>query len=148
MSHFGLSFFFLKNRWQDSSKEKQEATSEPPGVTQASTHLPPEQCNGSQRDSWEGADYRQDGRAAVQPPCKEQELDGSTTQSVDHGLHTTSPARLSASLQPFLPSCFAVNDAERTACPKQARSKQPKANTGRATPRGRGKGSVFLPPFF
>lgn len=83
-------FFFFKNRWQDSSKEKPEATSEPTGVTQSSTHHPPEQCNGSQRDSWEGADYRQDGRAAVQPPCKDQELDGSTTQSVDD----SPPARL------------------------------------------------------
>lgn len=43
----------------------------------------------------------------------------------------------------FLSSSFAVNDAERTACPSRDRPKRPKANTGPATRRGRGKGSVF-----
>lgn len=43
----------------------------------------------------------------------------------------------------FLNSYFAVSDAERTACPRRDRSKQPKANTGRMTPRGREKGSIF-----
>lgn len=71
--------------------EKQEVMSEPPSATQSSTHQPTEQCNGSQRDSQEGADYRQDGKAAAQPPCKEQELDGSTTQSVEHSPRRWSP---------------------------------------------------------
>lgn len=147
MSHFGLFFFFFllfKNRWRDSSKEKQEATLEPPNTTQSSTHHPTEQCNGGQRDNQEEADYRQDGKAAAQPPCKEQQLDGSMMQSVDN-----SPGRSSSKPEPvfsvFLSSYFAVNYAERTACPKQARSKQPKANTGRTMARGRGKGSISCP---
>lgn len=101
MSHFVFFCFFFKNRWQESSKEKQ-ATSEPPGATQSNTHHPTEQCNGSQRDGQEGADYRQDGKAAAQPPCKEQELDGSMKQSVDNIPPGRRPS-LSAYFQRFFP---------------------------------------------
>lgn len=55
------------------------------------------------------------------------------------------PPKLERIFTVLLNSYFAVNDAERTACPRRDRSKQPKANTGRMTPRGRGKGSIFRP---
>lgn len=56
-----------------------------------------------------------------------------------HGLLPEHERAVSA----FLSSSFAANDAERTAYPSQDQQKQPKANTGPATRRGRGKGSVF-----
>lgn len=127
MSHFGLFFFFLKNRWQESSKEKQGARSEPPDGTQSSTHHPSEQCNGSQRDSQEGADYRQDGKAAAQPPCKEQELDGSTTQSVDNRPGRSSPepehGLFSVSLLMFCSKRCREDSVSKSALVKTAQSK-------------------------
>uniref|UniRef100_H3CUS3 Tyrosine-protein phosphatase non-receptor type n=1 Tax=Tetraodon nigroviridis TaxID=99883 RepID=H3CUS3_TETNG len=62
----------LQKRWQ-------ETRTEPPDATQSSTHRSTEQCNGSQRAGPEGADHRQDGKAAAQPPHKDEELDGSAT---------------------------------------------------------------------
>lgn len=132
MKHFGPFFFFLlsffKNRWQESSKEKREATSEPPDATQSSTHHPTEQCNGSQRDSQEGADYRQDGKAGAQPPCKEPELDGSTMQSVDKkspgGVGAQASARLySLSLLMFCSKRCREDSVSKSGSVKTAQSK-------------------------
>lgn len=66
------------------SREDQEPTSESPPSTQSHARCPTERCNGSQRGCQleEGGDYRQDGKVPAQSLCKEQELDGSTTQSV------------------------------------------------------------------
>ena len=66
------------------SREDQEPTSESPPSTQPQTRCPGERCNGTQRAGQleEGGDYRQDGKVPAQSPCKEPELDGSTTPSV------------------------------------------------------------------
>uniref|UniRef100_A0A3Q3X5Z8 Tyrosine-protein phosphatase non-receptor type n=1 Tax=Mola mola TaxID=94237 RepID=A0A3Q3X5Z8_MOLML len=74
----------VENRWRELSREDQEPTSESPLSAQSHARCPTERCNGSQREGEpeEGGDYRQDGRVPPQPLCREQELDGSTTQSV------------------------------------------------------------------
>eukprot|EP00066_Takifugu_rubripes_P009886 XP_003977261.2 PREDICTED: tyrosine-protein phosphatase non-receptor type 2-like isoform X1 [Takifugu rubripes] len=88
----------LQNRRQESSKEKQEVMSEPPGATQSGTRYPSEPCNGSQRDDQEG-DCRQDVRAAAQPPCTEPELDGSTAHKRcrEDGVSKSGPAKTAQS---------------------------------------------------
>lgn len=64
------------------SKEDQEPTSESPPSAQPQAKCPTERYNGSQRGVQleEGEDYRQDSKVATHLPCKEHELDGSTTQ--------------------------------------------------------------------
>lgn len=146
--HDFFVFFLWQNRWQETSKEKQEAASEPAAPTRsAARHPPAEQCNGSQQDSQEGGEYRQDGKAAPQPPCREQELDGGATQSVEPPIFASPspppPEPEPVSSASISPPVFAVNAAERTAWPRRARRKQPKANTAPTTRRGRGKGSLL-----
>lgn len=70
------------------SREDQEPTSESPPSAQPQARCPTERCNGSQRGGQleEGGDYRQDSKVPAQSPCKEQEQDGSTTQSVHSDL--------------------------------------------------------------
>lgn len=71
----------VQNRWQELSREDQEPKSESPPSNQTQARCPTERCNGSQRGGQleEGGDYRQDGKVPTQSPCKEQELDSSTT---------------------------------------------------------------------
>ncbi|XP_042362185.1 tyrosine-protein phosphatase non-receptor type 2-like [Plectropomus leopardus] len=71
----------VQRRWRELSREDQEPTSESPPSTQPQARCPIERHNGSQRGGHleEGGDYRQDSKAPAQPPCKEQEQDGSTT---------------------------------------------------------------------
>uniref|UniRef100_A0A3P8PWY4 Tyrosine-protein phosphatase non-receptor type n=1 Tax=Astatotilapia calliptera TaxID=8154 RepID=A0A3P8PWY4_ASTCA len=68
----------VQNQWRELSKEDQEPLSESPPAPQPQARCPTERHNGSQQE--DGGDYRQDGKAPAQSPCKEQELDGSTAQ--------------------------------------------------------------------
>ncbi|XP_029022826.1 tyrosine-protein phosphatase non-receptor type 2 [Betta splendens] len=70
----------VQNQWRELSREDQEPTSESPPATQPQARCPAERYNGSQRGGQleEEGDYRQD-KLPAQSPCKEQELDGSTT---------------------------------------------------------------------
>ncbi|XP_028289302.1 tyrosine-protein phosphatase non-receptor type 2 [Parambassis ranga] len=74
----------VQNRWRELSKEDQEPSLESPPSNQPQARCPTERYNGCQRGGQleEGRDYRQDGKSPTQSPCKEQEQDGSTTQSV------------------------------------------------------------------
>lgn len=71
----------VQNRWRELSREDQEPTSESPPSAQPQARCPAERCNGTQRGGQveEGVDYRQDSKVPAQSPCKEQEMDGSTT---------------------------------------------------------------------
>uniref|UniRef100_A0A3Q3M3E3 Tyrosine-protein phosphatase non-receptor type n=1 Tax=Mastacembelus armatus TaxID=205130 RepID=A0A3Q3M3E3_9TELE len=71
----------VQNQWRELSREDQKPTSESPPSTHPQARYPTERYNGSQRGGQleEGGDYRQDGKVPTQSPCKEQELDGSTT---------------------------------------------------------------------
>ncbi|KAG7235575.1 hypothetical protein INR49_002499 [Caranx melampygus] len=71
----------VQNRWRELSREDQEPTSESRPSTQPQARFVTERYNGGQRvgQQEEGGDYRQDGKVPAQSPCKEQELDGSTT---------------------------------------------------------------------
>ncbi|CAG5885086.1 tyrosine-protein phosphatase non-receptor type 2 isoform 1-T2 [Menidia menidia] len=71
----------VQNRWRELSREDQAPVVESPPSSQLQSRCPPEQFNGSQRGSQqeEGGEYRQDGKVPMQSPCKEQDLDGSTT---------------------------------------------------------------------
>ncbi|XP_041664888.1 tyrosine-protein phosphatase non-receptor type 2 [Cheilinus undulatus] len=70
----------VQNCWRELSREDQEPTLESPPSGQPQARCQNERCNGSQQGGQleEGGDYRQDGKVPQQPPCKEQELDGST----------------------------------------------------------------------
>ncbi|XP_071378202.1 tyrosine-protein phosphatase non-receptor type 2 [Centroberyx affinis] len=72
----------VQKRWQELSREDQEPVSDSPPSSQPQAKCPSERYNGSQRgvpQLEEGGDCRQDGKIPSQSPCKEQELDGSTT---------------------------------------------------------------------
>ncbi|KAM6899750.1 tyrosine-protein phosphatase non-receptor type 2 [Xenentodon cancila] len=64
----------VQNRWRELSREDQEPSLEST-PTQPQARSPAERCNGSQR----GEENGEDSKAPAQSPCKEQELDGSTT---------------------------------------------------------------------
>ncbi|KAM3857917.1 tyrosine-protein phosphatase non-receptor type 2 [Diretmus argenteus] len=71
----------VQKQWRELSREDQEPVSDSPPPTQPQTKCP-ERYNGSQRGGSqleEGGDCRQDSKAPSQSPCKEPELDGSTT---------------------------------------------------------------------
>ncbi|XP_026203310.1 tyrosine-protein phosphatase non-receptor type 2b isoform X1 [Anabas testudineus] len=70
----------VQNRWRELSREDQEPTSESPPSTQPPPRCP-ERFNGSQRGGQleEAGDYRQDGKLPAHSPCREQEVDSSTT---------------------------------------------------------------------
>ncbi|XP_041868289.1 tyrosine-protein phosphatase non-receptor type 2 isoform X4 [Melanotaenia boesemani] len=74
----------VQNQWRELSKEDQAPSSESPPSAQPQARCPVERYNGSQRGGQheEGGEYRQDGKVPTQSPCKEQEQDGSTAQSV------------------------------------------------------------------
>ncbi|XP_061597801.1 tyrosine-protein phosphatase non-receptor type 2 [Cololabis saira] len=65
----------VQNRWRELSREDQEPCleSSPP---QPRARSPAERCNGSQRGEENGEESKEEERLS---PCKEQELDGSTT---------------------------------------------------------------------
>lgn len=135
----------VQNRWRELSREDQEPTSDSPPSTQPPARCP-ERHNGIQRGGQleEGEDYRQDSKVPAPAPCKEQEQDGVTTQSVnwswsaDKSLPDREPF---SHLPPFF---YAAKDAEKTASPNQAQQRRPKASPGRMTLRRRGKGgSIF-----
>nr|XP_046273813.1 tyrosine-protein phosphatase non-receptor type 2 isoform X1 [Scatophagus argus] len=71
----------VQNWLRELSREDQEPTSQSPPSTPPQARCQTDRCNGSQRGGQleEGGDYRQDGKVPTQSPCKEQELDGSTT---------------------------------------------------------------------
>ncbi|XP_017280972.1 tyrosine-protein phosphatase non-receptor type 2 isoform X1 [Kryptolebias marmoratus] len=72
----------VQNQWRELSKEDQEPTSESPPSAQPQARCP-ERYNGSQKGGQqqqeEGGEHRQDGKVPSPSSCKEQELDGSTT---------------------------------------------------------------------
>lgn len=76
--------FFPQNQWRELSKEDQEPISESPLSSQPQARCPAERYNGNQKGGQqeETGEHKQDGKIPAQPSCKEQELDGSTTQSV------------------------------------------------------------------
>ncbi|KAM4630858.1 tyrosine-protein phosphatase non-receptor type 2 [Polymixia lowei] len=74
----------VQKRWREQSKEDQEPTcdSPPPPPAQSQAGYTSDRHNGSQQEgpeAEEGGDRRQDGRIHTPSPCKEAELDGSTT---------------------------------------------------------------------
>ncbi|XP_053302677.1 tyrosine-protein phosphatase non-receptor type 2 isoform X3 [Pleuronectes platessa] len=71
----------VQNRWRELSREDQEPSPESRLSAQPPAKCPTERVNGSQRGGQleDGEDYRQDAKVPAQSPCKEQELDSSTT---------------------------------------------------------------------
>lgn len=150
MSYFWPFFFFLKESVARFFKGKTRGDVgadrrdpvQHPSPSRAMQRQPAGQLGGARLQAG-----RESGRAAsVQRSGAGWQHDAVSRRQSPHVFATPPPLRPERVFSAFfLSSYFAVNDAERTACPKQARSKQRKANTGRTTPRGRGKGSVFLP---
>lgn len=126
--------------------EDQEPLSESRPATQPQTRCPTEWCNGSQRANQleGGSDYRQDGKVPAPSLNKEQEVEGSTTQSV-HAC--TVYMLLFFCLFFYIPVTaydflvfLTARDAEKTASPNQEQEKHPKASPGRVTQTRREKG--------
>lgn len=71
----------VPNRWREQSREDQAPKTDSSTSTQPQSRCPSERYNGGQRVicQEDGPDHKQDGKTALQSPCKEPEIDGSTT---------------------------------------------------------------------